>query len=356
MDLVYINLPFDGVALIVLFFALNVDIEKEPIVEGLRALDWTGFALIIGGTICFLYGLEAGSGGLAPWGSAKVICLIVFGLLILALFMVWEAKFAKNPVIPIRIFQKTTNIASFTVSCLHAFTFISYDFFLPLYFQVILGFKPIISGVTLFALILPLSFLTLIGGLITRKTGNFVIIIIAGTVLMTLGNGLFISLGIGKNWPKIIIFQMLAGSGAGVLFQSPMIALQSHLHHKDMAAAMSAYSFLRSLFTSISIVIGTVLIQRSIGSGSLTTIHGGGQTTDKMEYVKALHIMWSFYTGIAGLMIVAACFIKQTPTKKQSSVAATSSSPQLEAGHIESEAEAPSSKTGQVPKEKQESG
>ncbi|KAH6989227.1 major facilitator superfamily domain-containing protein [Ilyonectria sp. MPI-CAGE-AT-0026] len=351
----YINLPFDGVALIVLFFALKVDIQKEPIVEGLRALDWTGFGLIIGGTICFLYGLEAGSGGLAPWGSAKVICLIVFGLLILALFMVWEAKFAQNPVIPIRIFQKTTNIASFTVSCLHAFIFISYDFFLPLYFQVILGFKPIISGITLFALILPLSFLTLIGGLVTRKTGHFVIVIIAGTILMTLGNGLFISLGTDTNWPKIIIFQILAGSGAGVLFQSPMIALQSHLHHKDMAAAMSAYNFLRSLFTSISIVIGTVLIQRSVGSGSLTTIHGGGQTTDKKEYVKALHIMWGFYTGIAGLMIMAACFIKQTPTKKQSSEAATSSSPRLEAGHIESEAEAQGSKMGEVLKEKPES-
>ncbi|KAH7163456.1 major facilitator superfamily domain-containing protein [Dactylonectria estremocensis] len=350
----YINLPFDGVALIVLFFALKVETEKEPILEGLRTLDWTGFALIIGGTICFLYGLEAGSGGLAPWGSAKVICLIVFGLLILALFMVWEARFAKNPVIPIRIFQKTTNIASFAVSCLHSFIFISYDFFLPLYFQAVLGFRPIISGVTLFALILPLSVMTLIGGLITRKTGNFVIIIIAGTVLMTLGNGLFISLGAETNWPKIIIFQLLAGSGAGVLFQSPMIALQSHLHHKDMAAAMSAYSFLRSLFTSVSIVIGTVLIQRSIGSGSLTAIHGEG-VTDKKDYVKALHVMWGFYTATAGLMIVAACFIKQTRTKKQPSEAVTDANPQLEAGRIdviEPGIEATNEKTADGPKDK----
>ncbi|KAH6889282.1 major facilitator superfamily domain-containing protein [Thelonectria olida] len=325
----YINLPFDGVALIVLFFFLKVDIQKEPIMQGLKTLDWTGFALIIGGTICFLYGLETGSGGLEPWDSPKVICLIVFGVLILALFMIWEAKFAKNPVIPIQIFQKTTNIASFTVACLHSFIFISYDFFLPLYFQVILGFKPMISGVTLFALILPMSFMTMVGGLITRKTGHYVLIILVGTTLMTLGNGLFVSFETTVNWPKMILFQMVAGVGSGVLFQSPMIALQSHLHHKDMAAAMSAYSFLRSLFTSVSIVIGTVLIQRSIGGGDLTSVHGGqdaGSTTSKKDYVTALHNMWAFYTGIAGIMIVASCFIKQTPLKKSGEADGSSSS------------------------------
>ncbi|KAF5011426.1 hypothetical protein FDECE_2446, partial [Fusarium decemcellulare] len=272
----YINLPFDGVALIVLFFKLNVNIEKEPLIDGLRSLDWMGFVLIIGGTICFLYGLEAGSGGLAPWNSALVICLIVFGFLILASFMVWEAKFAKMPIIPFRIFRSSTNIASFTVACLHSFIFISYDFFLPLYFQVILGFKPIISGVTLFALILPMSFVTLLGGFIIRKTGDFRTIIIIGTMVMTLGTGLFISLGLSIHWPKVIIFQVLAGMGAGVLFQSPMIALQSHVRQKDLTATMSAYSFLRSLCTSISIVIGTVLIQRAVGGGNLTSVSGHG--------------------------------------------------------------------------------
>ncbi|KAF4974426.1 hypothetical protein FZEAL_8669 [Fusarium zealandicum] len=315
----YINLPFDGVALIVLFFKLNVNIDKEPLVEGLRSLDWMGFALIIGGTICFLYGLEAGSGGLAPWGSALVICLVVFGVFILALFMVWEAKFAKNPVIPVRIFQSWANIASFTVACLHSFVFIAYDFFLPLYFQMILGFKPTISGVTLFALILPMSFATLTGGLILRKTGDYKIIIILGTALMTLGTGLFISLGQQKEWAKIIVFQVITGVGAGVLFQSPMIALQSHVHQRDMAAAMSAFSFLRSLFTSVSIVTGTVLIQRTVGGGNLTSVseHGGSDSTDKKQYVNALRIMWVFYTSIAVLMFASSFFIKPKHTKKR---------------------------------------
>ncbi|KAK2029762.1 major facilitator superfamily transporter [Colletotrichum zoysiae] len=318
----FINLPFDGVALLVLFFTLNVETPKEEFLKGLRELDWVGFVLIIGGTICFLYGLETGAGGLMPWSSAQVICLIVFGIITLALFVFWEARFASNPVIPFRIFKKASNIASFIVACLHAFIFISYDYFLPLYYQVVLGFKPIISGLTLFPLLIPLTVTTVLGGLFIRKTGKYIIPILLGSAMMTLGNGLFISFQANPQWAKIVIFQIITGFGAGVLFQSPMISIQTHTHQRDMAAAMSAFSFLRSLFTSMSVVIGTVLLQHNLGSGGLTggNLHSGDQTStappvDKENYISALHIMWAFFTGVCGCMLLTAFFIKPKPKK-----------------------------------------
>ncbi|KAI6754535.1 hypothetical protein HG530_012287 [Fusarium avenaceum] len=315
----YINLPFEGAALVGLFFMLKVNIEKEPLVDGLRSLDWAGFAFIIGGTICFLYGLEAGSGGLAPWNSALVICLLVFGVLILALFMVWEAKVAKNPIIPIRIFQNRSNLAAFAVANLHSFIFISYDYFLPLYFQVILGFSPIISGLTLFPLILPMSVSTALGGIFVRKTGNYKIVILIGATLMTLGTGLFISLGQRKEWAKMVIFEVIAGLGCGVLFQNPMIALQTHVHQRDMAATMSAYTFMRGLFVSVSIVVGTVLIQRTVRDGNLTSVSDDKEQgdTDKQGYVNGLRIMWAFYTALCGLMVVSSVFIRPKPEKAE---------------------------------------
>ncbi|GKT51039.1 efflux pump dotC [Colletotrichum spaethianum] len=318
----FINLPFDGVALLVLFFALKVETPKEAFMTGLRKLDWIGSALIIGGTICLLYGLETGAGGVMPWSSAQVICLILFGVVILTLFVCWEARFASNPVIPFRIFNKATNIASFSVSCLHSFVFISYDYFLPLYFQVVLGFRPIIAGITIFALLIPLTMMTMLGGLFTRRTGNYIIPIFFGSLLMTFGNGLFINFQTSIQWPKIIIFQMITGFGAGVLFQSPMISIQTHTRQRDLAAAMSAFSFLRSLFSSMSIVIGTVLLQHNLGGGGLTSsnLHssheaGTSSVKDKGNYISALRIMWAFFTAISGCMLFAAVFIKPKPMK-----------------------------------------
>jgi Na+/melibiose symporter-like transporter len=311
-------LPIDGIALVVLYFFLKVEIKTIPLVEGIRTLDWVGFLLVIGGTISFLYGLEVGSSGMSPWGSAKVICLIVFGFLLLAGFMVWEANFTKYPVVPFRIFKQRTNIAAYLVACLHGFVFISFDFFLPLYFQVVLGLKPLISGVTLFALILPLAASTMGGGAVTRKTGNYKILIVGGSLLMCLGCGLFILFEPRRNWPKIILLQVVAGLGAGTMFQSPMIALQSYLRQKDTAAAMAAFSFLRTLFTSMSQVIGTVLMQRTLGSSSTSLVPGGSNgAIDKNKYVEALHIMWAFYTAVAGLIIICSFFIKQRPKTEQ---------------------------------------
>jgi MFS family permease len=280
-----------------------------------------GFLLIIGGTICFLYGLETGSSGLRPWHSATVILLIVFGALIMVLFMVWEAKFAKKPLIPVRIFQKSTSLASFTVACLHSFVFISFDFFLPLYYQVVLGFRPLISGVTLFALIIPMSISTFCGGFFVRKTGNYLAMIFLGTSLFTLGTGLFIGFGTSISWPRIIVFEVVAGVGAGLLFQSPMIALQSHLRQSDISAAMSAFTFLRNLSTSISIVIGTVVIQQTIGSGSLTTVidNGSSGASSRKQYVLGLRNMWIFYTCTASVTIFATFFIKSKKRKTKGS-------------------------------------
>ncbi|GAC94361.1 hypothetical protein PHSY_001932 [Pseudozyma hubeiensis SY62] len=324
----YINLPFDGLAIVVLLFVLKVDVKREPILHGLRTLDWAGFVFILSGTILFLYGLESGATAAKPWSSPMVICLMVFGLLLLVAFMVWEARFAAKPIIPGRIFSKSTNMAAFVLSCTHSFVFISYDFFLPLYSQVILGLTPLISGVTLFALIVPLSCMPMAGAMVIRKTGNYTYICYVGAALMTLGSGLFISFKTEREWAKIIAFQVVTGLGAGLLFQSPMIALQSHLHQRDIAAAMSAYNFLRNLCTSISVVIGSVLIQHSLPKGSsITSLHAtSSESATKQQYMTGLRNMWTFYTALCGLMIVACAFIKQKRTAPKSEEEASTAS------------------------------
>ncbi|KUM59907.1 hypothetical protein ACN42_g7239 [Penicillium freii] len=317
-----INLPFDGLSLGVLFFALKSQTKTIPIMDGLKSLDWIGSLLIIGGTVCFLYGLEVGASDQRPWASAMVICLLVFGVVILGLFILYEARFATNPLIPGRILSSRTNCASISVLCLHSLVFISYDYFLPLYFQVVLGFNAIISGVCLLVLVVPLSAFTMSTGWYVRRKGDYQSPIWIGTCFMTLGTGLFISLGSGIDWPKIIIFQIIVGIGAGPLFQSPMIALQSHVKQVDIAAAMSASSFMRSLCSSISIVIGSVLLQKTLHGGKLTlgSDDGADKNIGKTLSVKnsasALSTMWIFYCAMCGAMTLASLFIKKMPAHK----------------------------------------
>jgi MFS family permease len=128
---------------------------------------------------------------------------------------------------PLDLFSKRSNLAALATCFFHAFVFISGSYFLPLYFQAVLGATPILSGVYLLPTALSLSFLSAFTGIFIKKTGQYLPMIWSGMILMTLGFGLFIDFDVNTSWAKIIIFQIIAGIGVGPNFQSPLIALQS---------------------------------------------------------------------------------------------------------------------------------
>lgn len=308
--------------MVIIVFMLRIKSPTISFIQGLLSVDWVGSVIIVGGTILFLFGLETGASGNHGWGSAVVICLITVGAVLLVSFFVYEAKIAKNPIIPSHIFTKSTNLAAFTTACLHSFAFIAYDYFMPLYFQVVLGFEPIISGVTMFALVIPLSLATMTTGLFVARTGNYLFPTRAAAVLMTLGTGLFISFEGTADWAKIVLFLITAGVGAGPLFQAPMIGIQSHVQQADVSAAMSAFTFMKSIFSSASIVVGSVVLQRSLPGDTLTLGHDQGDpdkaaSEDTHHYVTALRTMWTVYTSICGLMLLSTLFIRKAGRKDQ---------------------------------------
>ena len=334
--------PCDGGAFIVLLLFLDIQTPKTPLLEGLKAIDWLGSLLIVGGTVMFLLGLEFG-GVTFPWDSATVICLILFGVVTVVLFFLNEAFLAKYPLMPLRLFKQRSNIAAFGTCFVHGFVFIAGSYFLPLYFQAVLGATPILSGVYLFPFVLSLSFVSAITGVFIRKTGQYLPPIWFGMFFMTLGFGLYINLPSTASWSRIIIFQIIAGIGVGPNFQSPLIALQSLVEKRDIATATATFGFTRNLATSISVVIGGVIFQNGMKKRQATLAQalgpqianelGGGSAgantavvaslptaqrnvaTD--AYTESLRTMWIFYVCIAAVgLLISFTIGKQTLSKK----------------------------------------
>lgn len=202
----YINLPISGVGMAILAFFLKLHNPRTPIRQGLMAVDWLGSVTIVGGTLMVLLGLEFG-GVSYPWKSATVICLIVFGILVIGIFGLIEWKVAKYPVIPMRLFKRRASVASLLVCACQGFVFISGSYYLPLYFQAVLGATPLLSGVYVLAFAMSLSIVSAATGVYIKKTGKYLPPIIFGMTVMTLGFGLFIDLEPRPNWAKIILFQ-----------------------------------------------------------------------------------------------------------------------------------------------------
>ncbi|KAH6900344.1 major facilitator superfamily-domain-containing protein [Thelonectria olida] len=337
----YINLPISGVAFFVLIFVLKLHNPKTPMKEGILAIDWAGSILIIGGTLMWLLGLEFG-GVTYPWKSATTICLIVFGILVVGLFLVYEWKVAKYPIIPIRLFHNRNSVAAFGLAFTHAFTFMSGSYWLPLYYQGVLGASSLLSGVYLLPYVLALSFISAAVGIFIKKTGMYKLAIVAGFVVAVIGFGLFTDLESQANWTKIIIFQIIAGLGIGPNFQAPLLALQTNVEPRDIGSATSSFSFIRQLGTSISVVVGGVIfnnemdkqypkLERELGPDLAKLLSGAnaasstqivGQLTGhdgrvaKAAFWKSLQTMYIVYTCFAALGLVISMFIVQVNLSK----------------------------------------
>jgi MFS family permease len=270
----WVNVPIDGLALILTAVFLKVHTPYTPFWEGIKAIDWLGSLAVVGGTVSLLLGLEFG-GVTFAWDSAPVITLIVSGVAIWIIFFLVETHVPKYPLIPVRIFKTISNLSILAVDFSHGFVFIAGSYYLPVYFQAVLGANALQSGVYLFPFVLTLSATAIGTGYIINKTGSYLPLITGGMMFLTLGFALFTDLPAKPSWPRIVIYQIIAGIGVGPNFQSPMLALQNSVAPHDIAPATATFGFVRQLANAISVVLGGVLLQSQLYSHRAEMLDAG---------------------------------------------------------------------------------
>lgn len=333
----YINLPFSGFTFFILLFYLDVHNPKTKMIEGLKAVDWLGSFAILGVTLMTLLGLDFG-GQTFPWTSPKVICLIVFGLLMIVVFYFSEVKVAKYPLMPLQMLRQRTQVAALVVGFIHGTVFISGEYYLPLYFQSVREASPFDSGLLLLPLVLPEALTGIVVGVLIHRTGRYRELIWLGTSLLTLGYGLLIHLDAHSSLGEIIGLQIIAGIGGGLLFEPPMIAIQVHVSQDDTATATAAFGFVRNLATSLGIVLGGVVFQNSMqlreprlrdahlpanitqalsgaGAAANVMVIGTIASASQRDVVKeafawSLRNMWILFTSVGLCGVVASVFIE----------------------------------------------
>lgn len=184
----------------------------------------------------------------------------------------------------------------------------------------------------------------MITGFIMHKTGRYLELIWAGAAFLVLGAGLYILLDVNTSTGVIIGIQLIGGTGAGLLFQPPMVALQANTKQDDIATASAAYSFVREIAEACSIVLGGVVFQNGM-SKRVINFHAAGASAAVTErfagaeaaansldvkhiadqgvrrvaeasYAYAMRNMWILYTAMAGLGLFAAAIIKRWSLNK----------------------------------------
>lgn len=261
------TVPIGAVVFIVLLFYLKVPSPHTPVMAGLKAIDWPGSLLVVGGALMILLGLDFGN-VTYPWSSATVICLIVFGAAAVGLFAIHEWKLAPNPIVPLRLFSTLSSAACYAVFALNFYVFIGLSYYLPLYSQAVLGANALSSGVYLLPLIVSCSLAAACTGAFIQQTGIYLPIVYIAQGISMLGVGLFIYMGFEQNITKLLIFEAVAGIGAGMNIEPPMLAAQAAASVEDTASVVAMMGFIRSILTAISVVVGGVIFQNQMDSAN----------------------------------------------------------------------------------------
>ncbi|OKL58074.1 hypothetical protein UA08_06487 [Talaromyces atroroseus] len=340
----WINLPVCGTAFVLIFFSLDVHNPRTPFLQGIKAVDWFGSLSILGLTLMLLLGLNFG-GETFSWSSPQVICLIVFGCLMSLVFIYCEKRLAKYPLMPLSVFREITNIACFVVTFCQGMVFLGGEYYLPLYFQSAKGASPMRSGVLVLPIVLTESFMSAFVGFFMHQTGRYREVIFVGTILTTLGTGLYIDLDVDSSLAKIVLYQIVTGLGTGCLFAPPIIALQVNVSQAETASATATLGFIRNLATAVSIVLGGVIFQNSMNlrksdlraagltanetnlfagesaSASILLLDGVIADPAQRRVVRdawswSLSNIWILYTCVAAVGVVASCFVKKMQLNK----------------------------------------
>ncbi|KAK2611403.1 hypothetical protein N8I77_004742 [Diaporthe amygdali] len=243
----YINLPIGGVSMIMIIVFLQVKYNKEmTFAQKVRRIDYIGNALLIVSTVAVLYSLTYG-GTLYQWSSGRIIAPLVIGLLGLVAFICFESlNFVIEPVVPPRLFANRTSVTVFAVTLLNSALLYWMLYFLPVYFQTILGSSPARSGVQLLPSIVVAIPAAIVAVILLTKSGKYKPLHLAGFALNTIGLGLFTLLDKDSSTAEWVIFQIIAAGGSGFVLNTLLPACQTPLAESDQAAATATWSFVRS--------------------------------------------------------------------------------------------------------------
>ncbi|EFW17884.1 MFS multidrug transporter [Coccidioides posadasii str. Silveira] len=186
------------------------------------------------------------------------------GFVGLIAFFVYETYFAAEPMIPITIFATRTAILTYIETVLHGLVLWCALYYMPLYYETVKEYSPIIAGVSLFPLSFTVAPSAAIVGIVVTKTGHYRWAIWIGFFFATLGTGLFCVLDVHTSIAGWIFLTLPAGLGLGMLFPSLAFAIQASALSGHMSIAVAMFSFFRAFGQAIGVAIGGVIFQNQM--------------------------------------------------------------------------------------------
>jgi len=313
---------------------LKLKIVPGSMVEKLKRIDWIGNVIFIASSTSFLIPLTWG-GVQFPWDSWHTLFPLLIGVAGLAGFCYYEKRWAVEPTIRLDLLKSYNLAYSLYAALINALIVYGVLYFLPLYFEAVQGYNPIVSGVALFPATLTVAPVSIISGIIITKTGDFHAVTWVGWGASTLGCGIMYLLDVNTTIPQWIFLCLCTGIGLGLLYTSLAFVNQSDSDDEDMAFAISLFVFARAVGQCLGVAICGVIFQNQMqqklskipelasqareysrdASSLVQTIKflpEGQRKQDLIQaYADALKIVWAVMCALSATATIGSIFMRR---------------------------------------------
>lgn len=253
----YINIPICGVSLFAVPFSLHLRPVQKTWRQQLSELDYSGIIFFISFTTSLLLALSLG-GSTYDWSSWHILVPLIIGVVGLCFTAYIEQRFIHHPIFNIRVCYNVAATLTFIQNILQGLIAMGATYYLPIYFQGVLGYGSLVSGASL----LPLGTIgpaaASIGVFITR-IGHYQFVTWICWILTTLGLGLFQLYSEKTNVPAMIFIQFPAAAGIGALYCTLSIAAIASNPPKLWTDAAAFMSFCRSFGDALGTAVGAAI-------------------------------------------------------------------------------------------------
>jgi EmrB/QacA subfamily drug resistance transporter len=192
-------------------------------------------------------------------GNPAFIVVTILG----ATAWVVTARYAADPILPLRLFRDRAFAIPVAISFLIGFALLGTVTYLPAILQVALGATVTQAGLLVTTLLGGVLVTTVLSGRRITRTGRYKPYPVVGTALAALGLALLATVGAGSGAAVIGGVLLLTGLGVGLVLQVMTLVTQNAVDYRDLGAATASVTFLRQIGAATGVaVVGAVLTWR----------------------------------------------------------------------------------------------
>ncbi|KAF5244834.1 hypothetical protein FANTH_7601 [Fusarium anthophilum] len=242
-----------AVCFVLLLLLLPLKPVSGSLKEKARKIDWMGVMASIAGIVLTVMAINSG-GSMWAWENAKTISMLTIGVIMLLVFIIIEAFFARIPIIPLRLFRQRSPAVLILTGFLHDFAWQSTQYFVPLYYQTVRGFTPQKSATLIVPFLLAQGLAGAASGPIMAR---YMPILRTGFTIWTTGAVLKLLFNEHTHVAVYVVVLAVEGAGIGWVHQPGLVALQANSADEDRAVATGTRNVFRSLGGVVGIAVST---------------------------------------------------------------------------------------------------